>query len=45
VYGSILDKYTIDEGHDRVARVSKKWFCLRDRNGVAIDPVQDDVLI
>jgi uncharacterized protein YxjI len=46
VKGSILDhEYSIGEGHDKVAEVSKKWFRLRDSYGVAIDPGQDDVLI
>jgi uncharacterized protein YxjI len=46
VKGNILDhEYTIGEGRDKVAEVSKKWFRLRDSYGVAIDPGQDDVLI
>jgi uncharacterized protein YxjI len=46
VQGNILDhEYTIGEGRDKVAEVSKKWFRLRDSYGVAIDPGQDDVLI
>jgi uncharacterized protein YxjI len=46
VKGNILDhEYTIGEGHDKVAEISKKWFRLRDSYGVAIDPGQDDVLI
>ncbi len=44
VKGNILDhEYTIGEGRDKVAEVSKKWFRLRDSYGVAIDPGQDDV--
>ena len=43
VKGNILDhEYTIGEGRDKVAEVSKKWFRLRDSYGVAIDPGQDD---
>jgi uncharacterized protein YxjI len=46
VQGNILDhEYTIGEGRDKVAEVSKKWFRLRDSYGVAIDPGQDDVII
>ena len=46
VKGNILDhEYSIGEGRDKVAEVSKKWFRLRDSYGVAIDPGQDDVLI
>jgi uncharacterized protein YxjI len=46
VKGNILDhEYTIGEGRDKVAEVSKKWFRLRDSYGVAIDPGQDDIVI
>jgi uncharacterized protein YxjI len=46
VQGNILDhEYTIGEGCDKVAEVSKKWFRLRDSYGVAVDPGQDDVVI
>jgi uncharacterized protein YxjI len=46
VQGNILDhEYTIGEGRDKVAEISKKWFRLRDTYGVAIDPGQDDALI
>jgi uncharacterized protein YxjI len=46
VQGNILDhEYTIGEGRDKVAEVSKKWFRLRDSYGVAIDRGQDDALI
>jgi uncharacterized protein YxjI len=46
VQGNILDhEYSIGEGRDKVAEVSKKWFRLRDSYGVAIDPGQNDVLI
>jgi uncharacterized protein YxjI len=46
VQGNILDhEYTIGEGRDKVAEVSKKWFRLRDTYGVEIDPGQDDALI
>ncbi len=46
VKGNILDhEYTIGEGRDKVAEVSKKWFRVRDTYGVEIEPGQDDVLI
>ena len=46
VKGNILDhEYSIGEGRDRVAQVSKKWFRVRDSCGVEIDPGQDDVVI
>jgi uncharacterized protein YxjI len=46
VQGNILDhEYSIGEGRDKIAEVSKRWFRLRDTYGVAIDPGQDDVLI
>src|SRR5512139_815400 len=46
VQGNILDhEYSIGEGRDRVAQVSKKWFRLRDTYGVEVDPGQDDALI
>ena len=46
VKGNILDhEYTIGEGRDKVAQVSKKWFRIRDTYGVQIDPGQDDIVI
>jgi uncharacterized protein YxjI len=46
VQGNILDhEYTIGEGRDKIAEVSKKWFRLRDTYGVAIEPGQDDIII
>jgi uncharacterized protein YxjI len=46
VKGNILDhEYSIGEGRDKVAEVSKKWFRLRDTYGVEIEPGQDDVII
>jgi uncharacterized protein YxjI len=46
VKGNILDhQYTIGEGRDKVAEVSKKWFRVRDSYGVEIDPGQDDIII
>ena len=46
VTGNIFDhEYTIGEGRDKVAEVSKKWFRVRDSYGIAIDPGQDDVTL
>jgi len=46
VQGNILDhEYSIGEGRDKVAEVSKKWFRLRDTYGVSIDPGQEDIII
>jgi uncharacterized protein YxjI len=46
VQGNILDhEYTIGEGRDKIAEVSKKWFRVRDTYGVEIEPGQNDVLI
>ena len=46
VKGNIVDhEYTIGEGGDKVAEVSKKWFRVRDTYGVEIQPGQDDVII
>ncbi|MFC2043444.1 LURP-one-related/scramblase family protein [Chloroflexota bacterium] len=46
VKGNILDhEYTIGEGRDKIAEVSKKWFRVRDSYGVSVDPGQDDIII
>lgn len=46
VQGNILDhEYSIEEGRNKIAEVSKKWFRLADTYGVEIEPGQDDVLI
>lgn len=46
VKGNILDhEYSIGEGRDKVAEVSKKWFRMRDTYGVEIEPGQEDILI
>jgi uncharacterized protein YxjI len=46
VKGNVLDhEYTIGEGRNKVAEVSKKWFRIRDTYGVQIDPGQDDIII
>jgi len=46
VKGNILDhEYSIGEGRDKVAEVSKRWFRIRDTYGVEIAPGQNDGLI
>jgi uncharacterized protein YxjI len=46
VKGDILDhEYEVERGGKTVARVSKKWFTLRDTYGIDIQPGQDDGLI
>ncbi len=46
VHGNILDhEYSIGEGRDKVAEVSKKWFRLTDTYGVEIEPGHNDVII
>ncbi len=46
VQGNILDhEYEIDEGRDKIAEVSKKWFRLRDTYGVQIEPGQNDIVL
>lgn len=46
VQGNILNhEYTIGEGRDKVAEISKKWFRIRDSYGVEIEPGQDDIII
>jgi uncharacterized protein YxjI len=46
VEGNILDhEYEINEGHKRMAEVSKKWFRVADTYGVDIVPGSDDILI
>jgi uncharacterized protein YxjI len=46
VQGNILDhEYTIKQGHDKVAEISKKWFSFTDTYGVEINDGQNDILI
>jgi uncharacterized protein YxjI len=46
VQGNILDhEYSIGEGRDKIAEVSKKWFRLRDTYGVQVEQGQNDVLL
>jgi uncharacterized protein YxjI len=46
VKGNIVDhEYTIGDGPDRAAEVSKKWFRVADTYGVEVAPGQDPVLM
>jgi uncharacterized protein YxjI len=46
IRGNILDhEYTISQGRQRIAEVSKKWFRLTDTYGVEIADNQIDILI
>jgi uncharacterized protein YxjI len=46
VQGNILDhEYTIGEGRNKVAEVSKKWFRLRDSYGIEVEAGQDPAVI
>jgi uncharacterized protein YxjI len=46
VQGSIFEhEYTIKDGRNQVAQVSKKWFSFTDTYGVEIDSGQNDILI
>ncbi|HBY46300.1 MAG TPA: LURP-one-related family protein [Thermomicrobiales bacterium] len=46
IRGNIVNhEYTIGDGSNLVAEVSRKWFRVRDSYGVQIEPDQDDVLI
>jgi uncharacterized protein YxjI len=46
VQGNLLDhEYTIEQGRDKVAEVSKKWFRMRDTYGVEVGQGQNDALI
>lgn len=44
--GNIVEhEYEIERGGDKVARVSKRWFRMRDTYGIEIAEGQDDALI
>jgi uncharacterized protein YxjI len=44
--GNIIDKdFEIRDGHHVIARISRKWFRIRDTYGVDIAPGQNDALI
>jgi uncharacterized protein YxjI len=46
VQGNLLDhEYSIGEGRDKIAEVSKKWFRVADTYGVQIEPGQNEALI
>jgi uncharacterized protein YxjI len=46
IQGNLLDhEYQIEQGREKVAEVSKKWFRVRDSYGVEIAPGQDDALV
>jgi uncharacterized protein YxjI len=46
VQGNIFDhEYTIKQGWNRIAEVSKKWFSFTDTYGVEIDSGQNDILV
>ncbi|MBI5945910.1 MAG: LURP-one-related family protein [Chloroflexi bacterium] len=46
VQGNILDhEYTVRQGRNKVAEISKKWFRLTDTYGVEIEDRQNDILI
>jgi len=46
VQGNILDhEYSIGEGRNKIAEVSKKWFRIRDTYGVQVEPGQNDILL
>jgi uncharacterized protein YxjI len=46
IQGNIVDhEYRIEEGRNKVAEVSKKWFRVRDSYGVEIAPGQNEILI
>src|SRR5688572_10980176 len=46
VQGSIFEhEYTVKDGRNQVAQVSKKWFSFTDTYGVEIDSAQNDILI
>jgi uncharacterized protein YxjI len=46
VQGNILDhEYTIGEGREEVAQISKRWFRVADTYGVEVAPGADDALL
>ena len=46
IQGNLLDhEYQIEQGREKVAEVSKKWFRVRDTYGVEIAPGHDDALV
>jgi uncharacterized protein YxjI len=46
VQGNLLDhEYSIGEGRDKIAEISKKWFRIADSYGVQIEQGQNDILV
>jgi len=46
VTGDLLDhEFTVERDGELVARVSKRWFSLRDTYGVEVAPGEDDLLV
>ena len=46
VQGNILDhEYSIGEGRNKIAEVSKRWFAFADSYGVEVEPGQNDAAI
>ena len=46
VTGDLLDhEFTIERDGEEVARVSKRWFSLRDTYGVQVSQGEDDLLV
>ena len=44
--GNIIDKnFEIRDGHQVAARISRKWFRVRDTYGVEVEPGQNDALM
>jgi uncharacterized protein YxjI len=44
--GNIIDKdFEIRDGHQVLARISRKWFRIRDAYGVEVAPGQNDALM
>ena len=46
VHGNIVDhEYEVERGGDKIAKVSKKWFRVRDTYGVEVDDIVDAPLV
>lgn len=46
VHGNVLDhEYTIGEGMDKIAEISKKWLSLTDSYSIAVESGQNDVVV
>ena len=45
-HGNVVDhEYEIEDGRNKIAEVSKKWFRVRDTYGIEVAPGQDDGLV